>query len=84
MNKQHYQYVLTLDSAQWPRKLADELLLHSELANHLVSVTDLQNARHIYGATYSVPDAERSTPASASPVPMMLRKARQQTTAGQP
>ncbi len=55
--KQHYKYVIELDTAQWPRKLADELMYRTDLAEHLTSVTDLQNDSHIYGATYTVQDS---------------------------
>ncbi len=52
--KQHYTYSIELDIAQWPRKLADELMNNADLAAHLVSVTDLQNDTHSYGATYAI------------------------------
>ena len=51
-NKQYYEYVLTLDTPLWPRKLADELSYAPGIFPHLVGVTDLQNDGHIYGATY--------------------------------
>ena len=57
-NKQYYEYVLTLDTPLWPRKLADELSF-TGLHGHLVAVTDLQNDRHIYGHTYRVADSDR-------------------------
>ncbi len=58
MNKtKNYRYVIELDSPMWPRKLADALSCGG-LADQLVSVTDLQNDGHSYGATYDL--AERS------------------------
>ena len=53
--KQYYRYIITLDTERWPRKLVEELTDESRLmADHLVSVTDLQTDQHIYGATYRV------------------------------
>ena len=58
MNKtKNYRYVIELDSPLWPRKLADALNCGG-LADQLVSVTDLQNAGHIYGATYRIRAAD--------------------------
>ena len=53
-----YRYVLTLDTAIWPRKLADELS-STGLHPRLISVTDLQNATHMYGAVYRVRERDR-------------------------
>jgi hypothetical protein len=50
-NKRYYQYIITLTEPMWPRKLADELSFAPTLAQTAVSVTDLQNDRHIYGHT---------------------------------
>ena len=55
-NKQHYQYVIELTIPIWPRKLADDLSATRDIFPHLVSVTDLQNDGHSYGATYTVQD----------------------------
>ena len=52
--KQHYTYVITLDTPLWPRKIVDDLSYAPGLFPHLVSVTDLQNDGHIYGDTYRV------------------------------
>jgi hypothetical protein len=53
--KKLYQYVITVDFERWPRKLAEELIDESRtLDGHLVSVTDLQNDKHVYGATWQV------------------------------
>ena len=53
--KQHYHYVITTDTPMYPRNVAGEILgSASDLARSLVSVTDLQNHKHIYGATYKV------------------------------
>ena len=60
-NKQHYRYMITLDAPLWPRKLADELSYAPGIVAHLVSVTDLQNDGHAYGATYVVREVESST-----------------------
>ncbi len=53
-SKTVYRYVITLDRPWWPRKLADELSFARDVHQCLVSVTDLQNSSHIYGATYKV------------------------------
>lgn len=53
-NKQHYKYVITLDTPIWPRKIVDDLSYTPGLFPHLVSVTDLQNDDHIYGDTYRI------------------------------
>jgi hypothetical protein len=50
--KENYKYVITLDTPMWPRKLADDLSFAPSVNRHLLSVTDLQNDGHIYGATY--------------------------------
>jgi hypothetical protein len=50
----HYHYIITLDTAMWPRKLAGEMMLRRDFYQHLVSVIDTQNATHVYGATYVV------------------------------
>jgi hypothetical protein len=55
--KKHYKYIIETDKPLWPRKLADEVV--NALGAHAISVTDLQNDGHIYGATYTV-RAERS------------------------
>ena len=55
-NKKNYKYIIELDMPIWPRKLADELEYMLKLTGHVISVTDLQNDGHIYGATYDVPD----------------------------
>ena len=62
----NYRYVVELDSPLWPRKLADALSCGG-LADQLVSVTDLQNAGHIYGATYRTraADEKRRPPVRA-------------------
>ena len=52
-------YMITLDAPMWPRKIADELSFAHGIHEHLVSVTDLQNDTHIYGATYSVSKDDR-------------------------
>jgi hypothetical protein len=52
---QRYQYIVTLDTPMWPRKLADAVMMQAEFATSLRSVTDLQNNAHIYGAAYIVP-----------------------------
>src|SRR3712207_3211570 len=53
-NKRRYTYVIELDAPMWPRKIADELSCASGIFEHLLSVTDLQNSTHFYGATYDV------------------------------
>ena len=55
-NKKNYKYIIELDMPIWPRKLADELEYMLKLTGHVLSVTDLQNDGHIYGATYAVRD----------------------------
>ena len=50
----NYKYVIGLDAATWPRRLADELMSNADLAPHLVSVTDLQDDSHVYGETYTI------------------------------
>ncbi len=62
--KQHYTYVIEVDEPLWPRKLADEL--DYILGDHVISVTDLQNAGHIYGATYELRE-EQEKPRPAFP-----------------
>ena len=52
--KRYYKYMITLNAPMWPRKIADELSFARGVDAHLVSVTDLQNAGHIYGDTYRV------------------------------
>ena len=60
-NKKNYKYVIEVDKPLWPRKLADEAV--NALGGHVISVTDLQNDGHIYGATYMVDqDNRRSLP----------------------
>ena len=55
MKKQrYYRYVLTLDAPMWPRTIADELSFARGIHDRLVSVTDLQNDTHSYGATYRI------------------------------
>ena len=49
-----YRYVITLEQPFWPRKLADELSFARGVFPHIVSITDLQNSSHVYGATYKV------------------------------
>jgi hypothetical protein len=60
-NKQHYKYVITLDTPLWPRKIVDDLSYTLGLFDHLVSVTDLQTDGHIYGDTYAVQDRIQAT-----------------------
>ncbi len=50
----NYTYIIELNTAMWPRKLADELMNTPGLSAHLVSVTDVQTDGHSYGATYTV------------------------------
>jgi hypothetical protein len=57
-NKQHYKYVITLDTPMWPRKIADELSYARSIDAHLVGVTDLQNDGHMYGDTYTIKPSE--------------------------
>lgn len=57
-NASIYRYVLTLDTVIWPRKIADEMS-STGLHPHLISVTDLQNTTHLYGAVYRVRDRDR-------------------------
>jgi hypothetical protein len=59
--KQHYKYIMTLDKPMWPRKIADELSFAPGVFAHLVSVTDLQNDGHIYGATYDLDHGSMQT-----------------------
>ena len=55
MNKtKNYRYIIELDTPIWPRKIVDDLSYTPGLFTHLVSVTDLQNDGHIYGATYEL------------------------------
>ena len=61
-NKQHYKYMIEVDSPVWPRKLADELENTLRLAGHVISVTDLQNDGHIYGSTYTLEQGRRGIP----------------------
>jgi hypothetical protein len=61
-NTKNYRYVIELDSPMWPRKLADELSYAPGIFQRLVGITDLQNAGHIYGATYPVRDSGRRRP----------------------
>jgi hypothetical protein len=49
-----YRYIITLTVPIWPRKLADELRFLPYIFKHLVSIKDLQNDTHVYGATYTV------------------------------
>lgn len=60
-NKQYYRYVITLNAPMWPRKIADELSFTPGLFDHVVSVTDLQNDGHMYGATYDLDDRSART-----------------------
>jgi hypothetical protein len=50
-----YHYIVTVDTPMWPRKLADAMMLRPEFTTSLLSVTDLQNSAHLYGAEYIVP-----------------------------
>jgi hypothetical protein len=53
--RKHYQYILTLDTEIWPRKLASYLTSESQtMRAHLRQVTDVQKSHHIYGSTYRV------------------------------
>ena len=57
-NKRYYRYIIELDAPMWPRKLADDLSFARDIYPRLLSVTDLQNDAHIYGATYRVRPAD--------------------------
>jgi hypothetical protein len=54
MKKRTYKYVIELRQPMWPRKLVESLSYSRDIFGALVSVTDMQNDTHIYGATYIV------------------------------
>ena len=62
--KKFYHYIVTVDFERYPRNLAEDLTHGGRLPGKIVSVTDLQNDKHVYGSTWQVdvPLVEQSIP----------------------
>ncbi len=54
--KSNYRYEIELSESMYPRYIADIMAMMGNFAYRLLSVTDLQNDSHVYGARYQVRD----------------------------
>ena len=67
VQQQRYYYVIALEKQWCTRKLVNELSFARGVFEELVSVTDLQNDSHIYGATYEVYRSDEEYDAAHQP-----------------